>query len=131
MPTTCQLRTRPLNPPVLANQPPPYQYRGGGLVVVCTRTSTSKPSSPGNHLKQSSFLGSAWSWRRHTTSTHAATATSSIFTQLEEALTSYSQTVRSYLECVTRTILHHLTDQEPPPPRSGPWDEPVQTGGGM
>lgn len=35
MPTTCQLRTRPLllSPPVLANQPPPYQYGGGGTIL--------------------------------------------------------------------------------------------------
>lgn len=25
-----------------------------------------------------------------------------------------SGAIRSYLECVTRAILHHLTDQEPP-----------------
>lgn len=36
------------------------------------------------------------------------------FTKLQEALTFYSQAIRSYLECVTRAILHHLTDQEPP-----------------
>lgn len=117
MPTTCQFRTRPLplSPPVSANQPPPYRRRGGGLVVVSTRASIYKPSNPGKHLKQSSFLGSARSRRRRTASTHAAAATSSIFTQLREALTSYSQTIRSYLECVTGAILHHLTDQEPPP----------------
>lgn len=42
------------------------------------------------------------------------TTTSSIFTKLHEALTFYYQAIRSYLECVTRAILHHLTDQEPP-----------------
>lgn len=34
------------------------------------------------------------------------------------ALTFYSQASRSYLECVTRAILHHLPALEPPyPPR--------------
>lgn len=58
-------------------------------------------------------------WEAHP-SIHTKTTTSSSFfffffqTKLQEALTFYSQAIRSYLECVTRAILHHLTDQEPP-----------------
>lgn len=74
-----------------------------------------KPSSPGNHLKQSSFLGSVWLGKhlppQHTHHHHSLLY---FFTKLQEALTFYSQAIRSYLECVTRAILHHLTDQEPP-----------------
>ena len=134
MPTTYQWRTRPLPPPPLC-RPTPFTgaHAQGFLGCSAPAQTTLTPPSPGNsssnraHFLVSVSVSVPGVWlleppppNTHThTHTHTHTLTHhqyllSIFTKLHEALTFYSQAIRSYLECVTRAILHHLTDQEPP-----------------
>lgn len=108
--TTCRWRTRPPppSPPLLAN--PHTSAYACFFGLSCTGINSSKTTSPGNSISNRAhfLVVSGCRSNPHTTTT------SSILTKLHEALTFYSQAIRSYLECVTRAILHHLTDQEPP-----------------
>lgn len=110
--TTCQWRTRPppRSPPLLAN-PLTSTHAPGFCGCSALSQTPLKPSSPGNSISnRAHFLVVSGCGAP---SPHPTATTSSIFTKLHEALTFYSQAIRSYLECVTRAILHHLTDQEP------------------
>ena len=93
--------------------PLPAHMLWGFVVVLHQHTPLLKPSSPGNSISnRAHFL--VVSGCGIITPPPTPTHPSSIFTKLHAALTFYSQAIRSYLECVTRAILHHLTDQEPP-----------------
>lgn len=119
MPTTCQRRTRPLllSPLVLANLLTiTYAWEGLGVVLWKHKTLLNLPALETIANRAHFLVMSGLVWEAHL-NIHTKTTTSSFFfflTKLQVALTFNSQAIRSYLECVTRAILHHLTDQEPP-----------------
>lgn len=90
MPTTCWWRTSLHLTPLLSW--PLFR-----VLEFCGCTNVSKTSKP---------VSGCWSM--------PTTPPPLFFTRLHVALAFCSQAIRSYLECVTRTILHHLTDQELP-----------------
>lgn len=101
MPTMRQLRTRPL--PLS----PPYEPTCiGGFGVGVRQTPQSRINASGNKSGYLFLTVSTWGWK------YTAPPLSPLF--FPRALTFYSQAIRSYLECVTRAILHHLTAQVPP-----------------
>lgn len=98
--TTCQLRTRnlPLSPPY-----EPLCTGGFGVGGSSVTPTTCFKKQHRLFISNRLELGKT----AHTTST-----LSSIF--FPRAFTFYSRAIRSYLECVTRAILHHLTALVPP-----------------
>lgn len=102
MPTRCHWRTSPPpSSPLTANTSSTASCLINLLQIV--------------QLKLSLFLVSVWLLEHPHTATITPPLLFFLFlTRHHAVLTFYSQAIRSYLECVTRAILHHLTDQELP-----------------